>query len=96
MGLDVTAHRILADRAGQRIIREGFADRAYRPDGTLVPRSEPESLLTREADVRSQVALLAPHVDSLCLHGDGEHCVEFAHLVRDELISLGYEVGVDD
>ena len=28
-------------RAGLRTAREGFADRAYRPDGTLVRRSEP-------------------------------------------------------
>ena len=95
MGLERTAHKILAERAGQRLFREGFADRAYLPDGTLMPRSEPGSVLTDEVSVRAQVEFLAPFVDSICLHGDGEHCVEFAHLVKDELLSLGYEVGFD-
>jgi len=95
MGLEATAHKTLAERAGQKLIREGFADRAYQPDGTLVPRSQPGAVLTNTADVRSQVAFLAPRVDSICLHGDGENCVEFAHLVKEELISLGYGVGVE-
>ncbi len=32
-------------RAGLRTAREGFADRAYRPDGTLVPRHEPGAVI---------------------------------------------------
>ena len=31
----------VADALGMEAVAEGFADRAYRPDGTLVPRSAP-------------------------------------------------------
>ncbi len=36
-------------RRGARYAREGFADRAYQADGTLVPRSEPGALVTDPA-----------------------------------------------
>jgi UPF0271 protein len=74
------------------VIREGFADRTYLPNGHLTPRSQPNSQLTKPDDVRKQVRELAPKVDSICLHGDGEHALEFARLVRDELQNLGYTV----
>lgn len=34
---------VLAARSGLTVVGEGFADRGYRPDGTLVPRSSPET-----------------------------------------------------
>ena len=37
-------------------VAEGFADRAYRPDGTLVPRSEPGACSTRDAALDHAVA----------------------------------------
>lgn len=75
------------------IIREGFADRAYRPDGTLVPRSEPGAVLEDPEQIRQQVLDLAPKVDSICLHGDTPNCLEFAEIVFKTLVDAGYEVG---
>lgn len=75
------------------IIREGFADRAYRPDGTLVPRSEPGAVLEDPEEIKAQVLRLANEVDSICLHGDTPNCLEFAELVYKTLIDAGYEVG---
>src|SRR5690554_6648036 len=45
MGLPGSALLQFADKAGLRTVIEAFADRAYTPDGVLVPRSEPGSVL---------------------------------------------------
>jgi UPF0271 protein len=92
MGLESTSHLVLAERAGQPIIREGFADRAYTEQGTLVPRSQPGALLTEAMQVKEQVLRLAPFVDSICLHGDTPGCVEFAELVYRTLTDEGYGI----
>jgi UPF0271 protein len=93
MGLAGTAHEAVAMRTKQLFFREGFADRAYRDDGTLLPRSEPGAVLDDLNKIRDQVLRLAPNVDSLCLHGDTPGCLEFAELVRKTLLDAGYEVG---
>lgn len=92
MGLEPTSHRVLAERSGQGFIREGFADRAYQEDGTLVPRDRPGAVLKDPKEVREQVIRIAPFVDSICLHGDTADCVEFAELVYETLIGEGFEV----
>jgi UPF0271 protein len=79
--------------AGVPLIREGFADRAYRSDGTLVPRSEAGAVLSDPDEVRRQVLRIAPNADSICVHGDTPGCVEFAELVRKTLVDARYEVG---
>jgi 5-oxoprolinase (ATP-hydrolysing) subunit A len=75
------------------MIREGFADRAYLRNGTLVPRSEPGAVLHDLDEVRRQVLDLATKVDSICLHGDTPNCLEYAELVTKTLLDAGYEVG---
>jgi UPF0271 protein len=79
-------------RQGGKVIAEGFADRAYRDDGTLVPRSEPGAVLDDPEIVKRQVLRLASTVDSICLHGDTPGCVEFAELVFKTLADAGFEV----
>lgn len=76
-----------------RKIREGFADRAYEPDGSLRTRSLPGAVLVDPAEVRTQVLQLAESVDSICLHGDTPDALEFAELVTKTLHDAGYEVG---
>lgn len=93
LGLESTAHSPIADRAGQALIREGFADRAYTEAGTLVPRTEAGAVLTEASQIREQVLRLAPTVDSICLHGDTPHCLEFAELVYKTLTDDGYGIG---
>ena len=90
MGLPGTMHEWIA---GSSFIREGFADRAYEPHGTLVPRSEPGAVLEDPEQIRQQVLDLAPKVDSICLHGDTPNCLEFAEIVFKTLVDAGYEVG---
>ena len=82
----------LAQRTDVPIIREGFLDRAYRPDGSLVPRSEPGAVLTDQDAVAAQALRLAPHVDSLSLHSDTPGAVELLAAARRALEANGYVV----
>lgn len=93
MGLQGTAHEELAKRAEVLLFREGFADRAYNEDGTLVPRTEQGAVFDEPALVAGQVLQIAPTVDSICLHGDTKDALEFAELVVKTLEDAGYEVG---
>jgi UPF0271 protein len=92
LGLPGTMHEPISDRAGVPFIREGFADRAYRNDGTLVPRSESGAILSDPNAVRAQVLRLVNDVDSICLHGDTPDCLEFAELIYAALADAGFEV----
>ena len=93
MGLPNSALQFVARAEKVAFIREGFADRAYRPDGTLVPRTQIGAVLEKPKDVKRQVLEVAPKVNSICLHGDTKNCVEFAELVFKTLVDAGYEVG---
>lgn len=77
---------------GGAVLSEGFADRAYLPDGTLKPRTEPGAVLEDPQAIRYQVLRLAETVDSICLHGDTPGCLEFAEMVRKSLEDAGFEV----
>lgn len=92
MGLPGTAHLGIATQAGQWLIREGFADRAYTSAGFLVPRSDQGAVLDDPAAVVAQAFFLAPTVDSICLHGDTPGCVGFARRIRAALEEAGFEV----
>jgi UPF0271 protein len=75
------------------IIKEGFADRRHRSDGSLVPRGEPGAVLEDPEEIRRQILEIAPKVDSICIHGDTPNCLEFAELVNKTLVDAKYEVG---
>lgn len=88
---------------GLAVANEVFADRAYQADGNLVPRSHPQavhkSLDQAVKQVLSMVtkgtvtALTGEEVpikaDSICIHGDGAHAVEFAQSIRTALTTEG-------
>lgn len=103
LGLAGSAMLTAARSAGIRAVSEGFVDRAYRRDGTLVPRSEPDSVLT-DVDLIAERALrmvrtgtletidggvIAVRAESLCTHGDGPHAVAIVRAVRAKLESAG-------
>ncbi|TDB70116.1 LamB/YcsF family protein [Micromonospora sp. KC721] len=93
----------LAAGAGLRVVAEGFADRNYLPNGSLVPRTAPHALVTdpeqvaaravRMATERTVIAVdgsvIACQVASICLHGDSPGAVAAATLVRTALIDAG-------
>ena len=79
--------RRAAEAAGLSFAREGFADRALRPDGALVPRGEPNAVLGDVDAVRAQARALAASgaYDTLCVHGDSPGALALARAVRAEL-----------
>jgi UPF0271 protein len=96
----------MADDLGMEPVAEAFADRAYRSDGTLVPRSEPGAVLTDRGSVAARAVAIATErsvsavdgsvvkVDarSICIHGDTAGAVALARAVRTALEGAG--VGV--
>jgi 5-oxoprolinase (ATP-hydrolysing) subunit A len=86
----------LAREAGLLAVAEGFADRAYAVDGTLLPRSERGATLEAEAAARQAVALahgeLGVRVRSICVHGDSPCAAALTAQVREALVSAGVEL----
>ncbi|WP_423488420.1 LamB/YcsF family protein [Mycobacteroides sp. PCS013] len=83
------------DRArelGLRVVTEAFADRAYREDGTLVPRSEPGAVLHDPAAVAARIPALSNTAESICVHGDSPDAVTIARTVRAALTANGIEL----
>jgi UPF0271 protein len=79
---------------GIESVAEGFADRAYRDDGTLVPRSEAAAVLSDREAVIVQAEQLAKsgRFRSLCLHSDTPGAAQLAVAIRSRLIGAGFEV----
>jgi UPF0271 protein len=88
---------VAAKETGLRLIREAFADRRYRPDGSLVPRGERDALLSvaeaveqAESLVRERVVDARGHrllidFDTICIHSDMEQAVERLQAIRQRL-----------
>jgi UPF0271 protein len=78
-------------RAAMAFAREGFADRATREDGTLVPRGEPGALVLdpAAAAARTRALVATGEVDTICVHGDTPGAVSVARAVRAVLDALG-------
>jgi UPF0271 protein len=103
LGLPGSALLRHAGRAGLPCVAEGFVDRAYTPDGRLVPRSDPGALVTDVDEVVQRAVRLAQDgevvavdgtvlpmkVESLCVHGDTPGAVSLARQVRAALEHAG-------
>jgi 5-oxoprolinase (ATP-hydrolysing) subunit A len=92
MGLPDSALLRQAAAAGLPTIAEGFADRAYTPDGRLVPRGDAGAVLTEPDAVVRQALELARggRVRSICLHSDTPAAVELARRLRHALQAAGF------
>ena len=103
------ARSAMADAAaavGHPFTPEAFADRRYRADGSLLPRSQPDAVLTDPEEVARQVRSLVTHgevlasdgshlpiaFETLCLHGDTPGSAVLAARIREELNELGVSV----
>jgi 5-oxoprolinase (ATP-hydrolysing) subunit A len=77
-----------------RFVAEGFADRTYRPDGSLTPRSEPNAFVeSAEAAVQQALWLIREQkIETLCVHGDNPKALEFVRELRRQLQLHGLEV----
>jgi len=95
-GLSGSAMRVAAEQHGLVFINEVFADRTYQPDGSLTPRTSHDALIEDPARCRRQVEMMVKEgrvavmgggeidivAETICLHGDGGHAVEFAKMVH--------------
>lgn len=96
----------VAEQQGLGTISEVFADRHYLADGSLVPRSRADAMVESDEEAINQVLQMvlngtvrsvdgvevAINVDSICLHGDGEHAISFADKIRQALIQRGIQL----
>ena len=83
-----------ARRIGLRPIAEIFADRRYTQDGQLVPRGTPGALIDDvDEAVEQTLTLMDRGAETVCLHGDGAHALEFARAIRTALIANGIQIG---
>jgi UPF0271 protein len=95
-----------AKTAGLRVAAEGFADRAYQPDGSLTPRSragavihDPEAVVARAVRMATDGIVLTPEgreiplqVDTICVHGDTPGAPELTRRIRHALEAAGVRV----
>jgi len=87
------------EKIGLRTAHEVFADRTYQQDGTLTPRNQPHAMITDQKQALSQVVRMVAEgrvlsqqgievpisADTICIHGDGAHALEFARLIHQAL-----------
>ena len=106
LGLPGSVWLRLAEEAGLTVVPEAFADRAYTPEGTLVPRREPGAVLhdpdevaqrcvrmtTRGEVVAVDGSVVPVRAASLCVHGDSPGAVAMARAVREQLEAAGVTV----
>lgn len=96
----------VARDAGLTVACEVFADRRYQDSGLLVPRSDPQAMITQESEAIEQVSAMVTlgqctsvtgrtisvRADTICLHGDQAGAVVFAQALRAKLQGSGVEI----
>lgn len=106
LGMAGTEHESAAAEVGVQFAAEAFADRAYLPDGSLVPRSrtgsvlhDPEAIAARviqmvsDGTVEADGGLTIPlRADSICVHGDNPAACQVVATVRSALDKAGTRV----
>lgn len=98
-GLASSAMTEAAEKIGVPAAHEVFADRTYQADGSLTPRKQPNALITDETQAVQQVIQMVKKgtvttvqgtemvlkADTVCIHGDGEHALQFARFIHERL-----------
>lgn len=106
VGLAGSQHIAAAQACGLRVVQEVFADRHYEADGSLTPRTHPQAHIDDEQEALYQVLSLAEAgcvktrtgqwltlaAETVCLHGDSPHAVDFARVLRGALAQRGIAV----
>ena len=105
-GLAGSALLVVAERLDLRAISETFADRAYRSDGSLLPRDQQGSVLHDQTAVAARAVAMvqdgaviavdgsrvAIRADTICLHGDSPGADVMAMRIRDAFAAAGIRV----
>ena len=95
-----------AQKLGLETTSEVFADRTYTADGTLTPRSQPNALIDDADESINQVLQMINtgtvtatngskvpiNAETVCIHGDGPHAVDFAKAIRTRFEKEGIKI----
>ncbi len=103
LAISGTQLELVARAANVEVYSEIFADRAYQPNGQLVPRSEPGAVI-HDANAAAQrlitfvetgkMAVIGADpipldAHSICVHGDTPGAVDMARHIREQLVGAG-------
>jgi UPF0271 protein len=97
---------VAAQKIGLKVASEVFADRTYQDDGLLTPRTQSNAVITDKQQSITQVLMMVKQQqvvsvnhktielksDTLCLHGDGAHAVDFAKTISQRLKQEGINI----
>ncbi|WP_145444414.1 5-oxoprolinase subunit PxpA [Staphylococcus hominis] len=95
-----------AKAIGLKTASEVFADRRYEDNGQLVSRKEPDAVITDTDEALKQVLKMVTEnkvisrngkeidleTDTICVHGDGKHALEFVEQIRKKLTKEGIDI----
>lgn len=106
VGLSNTLLVSEAGAVGLKAANEVFADRRYEENGQLVSRKEADAVLTDTDEAIEQVVKMVKEnkviaktgkeielkADTICVHGDGAHALEFVSKIRERLTKEGISI----
>ncbi|MHD0396762.1 5-oxoprolinase subunit PxpA [Staphylococcus simulans] len=106
VGLSNTLLVSEAEAIGLKAANEVFADRRYEENGQLVSRKESDAVLTDTDEAIEQVVKMVKEnkviaktgkeielkADTICVHGDGAHALEFVSKIRERLTKEGISI----
>ncbi len=95
-----------AEKINLRTASEVFADRTYQSDGNLTPRNLQNALILDTEKAVSQVLQMISEQtataangekiplksETVCIHGDGAHAMEFARTIHAKLNEQGVKI----
>ena len=95
-----------AEKLGLKTASEVFADRTYQADGSLTPRTKPNALIENTEKAVAQVLQMISEksvtttdgekisllAETVCIHGDGAHALEFAKTINAKLKAQGVRI----
>jgi UPF0271 protein len=91
LGLPGSAVGDACSQVGVRFVTEGFADRTYTAEGTLVPRTQAGALITDPATAGPQALDLARRgIESICVHSDTPGAPMLLRAVSAALVGAGF------
>ena len=105
-GLSGSISISVAEEMSLKTASEVFADRTYKDDGSLTPRSEPGALVEDEEKLLKQLLQMIQEktvttvtgkripivADTVCIHGDGKDAVRFAQAINEQLKAKGVKI----
>lgn len=105
-GLSGSEMKNEADDYNIKFVSEVFTDRTYQDDGSLTPRTQPNALIEDSEQAIQQVLQMIKErsvttvsgkqvpiiAETICIHGDGKHAVEFAKNIAEAIKKEGIRI----